>query len=203
MEQLIEVIGENFSAILSGFFVIVGSFFGWFLTLLTTKYQDRIQLAFAEEGTPNDELIERELRTKTSSSECSIRIYNVGNSACFLENIFIMRQGYCLVECFDVSGDHGAIAPNSSMLYTLMQQDADALQYNYSEYYKKPNKLYLDVMYALRKIPVIRNCISDPLFKQSECKVIAYTVNGKRIRGKIDLPFLYIRHTTANPIVEV
>ena len=203
MEQLTETIGENFSAILSGFFVIVGTFFGWFLTLLTTKYQDRVQLAFVEEGTPSDELIERELRTKTSSSECSIRIYNVGKSACFLENLYIMRQGHGLVECYDVIGDHGAIAPNSSMLYTLMQQDADALQYNYSEHYKKPNKLYLHVMHLLRKIPILRNYIVDPLFKQSECKVIAYTVNGKRIHGKINLPLLYIRHTATDPIVEV
>ena len=128
MERLIEALCENFSAVLSGFFVIVGTFFGWFLNQLTAKHRDRPQLAFVAVGTPNDELIEPELRTKTSLSEWSIRIYNIGRTACFLESFIIMRKGHLLVECYDVCNENNAITPNSSILYTLMQQDASALQ---------------------------------------------------------------------------
>ena len=94
MEWLIDAVKENFSAILSGFFVIVGTFFGWFLNQLTIMRQDRPRLAFVAEGTPNEELTELELRTKTSSSEWSIRIYNIGRTACFLESFIIMRKGH-------------------------------------------------------------------------------------------------------------
>lgn len=203
MEQLIEAVGKNFSAILSGLFVFAGTFLGWFLNQLTIMYQDQPRLVFAAVGTPNDELIEVELRTKTSPSEWSVRICNIGKTACFLEKFYIVRKGYTLVECYDVCNDYNSIAPSNSILYTLMQQDADALQYNYSEHYKGPNELYLRIMRLLGNIPVIRNCIVEPLFRQGECKVIAYTVNGKRIHGKIDLPLLYIRHTAKDSIIEV
>lgn len=205
MEQLMEAVGKNFSAILSGFFVIAGTFLGWFLNQLTIMYQDQPRLVFAAVGTPNDELIEVELRTKTSPSEWSIRICNIGKTACFLEKFYIVRKGYTLVECYDVCSDYNSIAPSNSILYTLMQQDADALQNNYSEHYKSPNQLYLRIMRLLGNIPVIRNCIVEPLFRQGECEVIAYTINGKKIHGKIDLPLLYIRHTVTatDSIVEV
>lgn len=200
MEWLIDAVKENFSAILSGFFVIIGTFFGWFLNQLTIMRQDRPQLAFVAEGTPNEELTEPELRTKTSSSEWSIRIYNIGRTAYFLESFIIMRKGHTLVECYDVCCDNGAIAPNSSILYTLMQQDASALQLNYSECYKKPSRIYQYTVHLLMKIPTIQNHIIDPLFKQGECKVIAYSISGKKIYGKIDLPLLYIRHTARDTI---
>lgn len=203
MEQLIEAVSENFSAILNGFFVIAGTFLGWFLNQLTIMYQDRPRLVFAAAGTPNDELVEVELRTKTSPSEWSIRICNIGRTACFLEKFYIVRKGHTLVRCYDICSDYNSIAPSNSIFYTLMQQDADALQYNYSEHYKSPNKLYLRIMRLLGNIPVIRNCIVEPLFRQGECKVIAYTINGKRIYGNIDLPLLYIRHTANGSIVEV
>lgn len=203
MEQLLKAVSGNFGAILSGLFAIFGVLLGWLLTLLTTKYQNRIQLTFLGEGTANIELVERELRTKTSLSEYSIKIYNTGKTACFLRSFCITRKRCHLVECYDIDSDYGAIAPNSSILYTLMQQDASELQRNYSEYYKKPNKLYLRIMRLLGSIPIIRNHIVDPLFRQGECEVIAYTINGKRIFGKIDLPLLYIRHTAKDSIVEV
>lgn len=203
MEQIIEAIGENFSTILSGFFVIIGTFLGWFLNLLTTEHQNKVQLAFVAEGTPSDELTDPELRTKTSPSEWSIRIINTGRTACFLESFEIIRKGHVLVDCYAVCDNHDAIMPSGSILYILMQQDADTLQYSYSKHYKSPNKLYLRATHLCRRIPLIRNYIVDPLFKQGECVVIAYTVNGKRIRGKIDLPLLYIRHTASDSIVGV
>lgn len=195
MERLIEAVGENFGAILSGIFVLAGTVLGWVLTQLTMKLQDRPHLVFAPEGTPNDELTEPELRTKTSASELSIRICNVGKVPCFLDKFYILRKGYTLVECYDVCEDCTAIPPGGSILYTVMEQDNDTLQYKYSEYYKNPNKVYLSLIGHLRKIPVLRYFIKDPQYRQGECKIIAYTIGGEKICGKIDMPLLYIRHT--------
>lgn len=190
----------------SGLFGIVGTItgtvLGIVLTQLVSMYQNKPKLAFVSVGTPIDEWIEEGLRTKTSPSEWSIRICNIGKTACFLEKFYIVRKGYTLIECYDVCSDYNSIAPSNSILYTLMQQDADTLQYNYSKYYRSPNELYLWFMRSLGNIPVIRNRIVDPLFRQGECKVIAYTVNGKRIHEKIDLPLLYIRHAGKDSIAE-
>lgn len=189
----------SIDSLTSGLFGIIGTIagtvLGFVLTQLVSMYQNKPKLAFISVGTPNDELIEEELRTKTSLSEWSVRICNIGRTACILEKFYIVRKGCTLVECYDVCSDYNSIAPSNSILYSLMQQDADALQYNYSEHYKKPHEIYLRIMRLLGNIPVMRNWIVDPLFRQGECKVIAYTVEGKRIYGRIDFPLLYIRHT--------
>lgn len=197
MEQLVNAISENFSALLSGFFVIAGALLGWFLNILTIRHQNRPQLIFLAVGTPDDELTSPELRTSTSSSDYSIRIVNTGRTACFLENIEIFRKGYMLVDCQDVCGNHGAILPNESVLYTLMEQEADSLAYNYSKYYKKPSRIYVQVCKAMQHIPILRSHIGNPELKQGECKVISYTIGGKRLYGKIDFPMLYIRKMAA------
>lgn len=201
MEQLIKALANNFGAILSGVFAIVGVLLGWVLNILTAKYQNRPSLIFKVEGTPESEFTEPELRTKTSLSDLSIQIINAGKTACFLESFEIIRKGHMLVECYDVCSSRSAILPNKSILYTLMEQDADALQFNFSKYYKPPRKAYLVVNHALRHIPVLRNRIADPMYRQGECSVIAYGVDGKKIYGRIDLALLYIRHASRTCIL--
>jgi len=209
MEHLLEIISncENNSAVLSGVFGIIGTLLGtvlgFILTQLVMVYQNRPKLIFVGEGTPNDERVEWELRTKTSPSDLSIRICNTGRTPCFLEDFVIIRKGHELVECYGVSNDHSAIAPSCSVLYTLMHQDASALQYNYSKYYKKPSQIYQKAIFLFSKIPIIRNHVIEPQFRQGECKVIAYDIARKKIHGKIDLPILYIRHTTDDSIAEM
>ena len=194
MEQLVNAISDNFSAILSGFFGIVGVFLGWFLNLLTTSRRNRPQLSFVAESTPNDEVIDSELRTKTSASEWSIRIINTGRTACFIESFEIVRKGHTLVDCYCVCSNHDAILPNGNILYTLMEQDADALQYNFSLYYRMPSKVYLFIVHAFQRTPILGRRIIDPEFKQGECEVIAYGIDGRKIYSRIDLSLLYIRH---------
>ena len=201
MEQLVKALSENFSAMLSGIFVIIGAFLGWFLNLLTTEHQNKVRLAFVAEGTPNNELTDPELRTKTSPSEWSIRIINTGRTACFLESFEIVRKGHTLASCYDVCDNHDAIMPNGNILYTLMQQDADAMQYSFSKYYKKPSKAYFSLIHTMQRIPILGNCITSPEFKQGKCKVIAYSIDGKKIYGRIDLALLYIRHTARASII--
>lgn len=201
MEQLAKAIFENFSAILSGVLAIIGVFVGCLLNLLISEYQNKVRLAFVAESTPNDELTEPELRTKTSPSEWSIRIINTGRTACFLESFEIVRKGRVLVDCYEVCDNHDSIMPNGNILYTLMQQDADAMQHNFSKYYKKPCKAYFSLIHAIQRIPILRNCITNPEFKQGKCKVIAYCINGKKVYGYIDLALLYIRHTARASII--
>lgn len=195
IEKLIKVLSENSDAFLNGFFVIAGVILGWFLNLLTTEHQNKVRLAFVAEGTSNNELTDPELRTKTSLSELSIRIVNTGRTGYFLESFEIICKGHMLVDCYAVYDNHYVIMPNESIVYTLMQQDADALQHNYSKYYRKPSKAYFSFIHAMKRIPRLGNCIADPEFKQGKCKVIAYSLDGKRVRGQVDLAALYIRHT--------
>lgn len=46
------------------------------------------------------------------------------------------------------------------------------------------------------EIKKVKPVIADPMYRQGECSVIAYGVDGKKIYGRIDLARLYIRHTS-------
>ncbi len=200
-EQLAKPLSENSSAFLDGFFVMAGVFLGWFLNLLTTEYQNKSRLIFTIEGTPDYELTDPELRTKTSPSELSVRITNMGSTAYFLENFSIVRKGHWLVDCYGVCEDHKPIMPNESVLYTLMQQDADTLERNFSKYYKKPVKAYLTFVHAMQHLPILGNRIAYPEFAQGKCRVIAYSIDGKSTCSHIDLVLLCLRHSIRRDVV--
>lgn len=63
--------------IFGGFFTILGVIIGWGLNEVSAIRRAKPKLCFKLNSTPDSELVEAELRTKTSASEYSIDIYNV------------------------------------------------------------------------------------------------------------------------------
>ena len=79
-----------FELICNGLFTLLGVFIGWFLNQVSSVRQARPRLCFCFCNTSKDELIEKELRTKTSASDYGIEIYNVGQSPFIKENCWLI-----------------------------------------------------------------------------------------------------------------
>ena len=141
---------------------IIGAFVGWFLNEWSTSRRERPKLCFHMTGTPENELIEKEYRTKTSASEYAIEVFNVGKNAFILDRFSLCYNGKTLVNCF-IDDAKRVILPNDSIVYTLMEQDADALQYHCNQYHF------------------------------GECDIIAYSVDGKKVKGKLEVPLFALR----------
>lgn len=141
---------------------IIGAFVGWFLNEWSTARRERPKLCFQMTGTPEDELTEKELRTKTSASEHGIEVFNVGKNAFILDHFSLCYKEKIMVDCFIDEADR-IILPNENIVYTLMEQDADALQYHCNQ-----NRF-------------------------EECDVIAYSVDGKKAKGKLEVPVFALR----------
>lgn len=141
---------------------IIGAFAGWFLNEWSTSRRERPKLCFQMTGTPEDELTEKEFRTKTSASEHGIEVFNVGKNAFIMEHFSLYYKGKILVDCF-MDEAKRVILPNERVVYTLMEQDADALQYHCNQHHF------------------------------GECDVIAYSVDGKEVKGKLEVPVFALR----------
>lgn len=141
---------------------IIGAFVGWFLNAWSTFRRERPRLYFQMTRTPEDELIEKEYRTKTSASEYTIEVFNVGKNAFILDCFSLCYNGKTLVNC-PIDDAKRVILPNDSIVYTLMEQDADALQYHCNQQHFR------------------------------ECDVIAYSVDEKKVKGKLEIPLLALR----------
>ena len=67
------------SVVIGGAFTVLGVIIGWGLNEMSAARRLRPHLCFKLNSTPDTELVEEGLRTKTSSSEYCIEIYNVAN----------------------------------------------------------------------------------------------------------------------------
>lgn len=185
-----EIIEQIVGTLITGVFTLLGVILGQSFS----RYNNRTRLVFVPEGTSDNELVEKELRTKTSPSEWSVRIYNIGTSPYFPDSFYISHRGNVLVECYSICTEKKVILPSDSYIYTLTEQDASTLQYNFSKYYKEPSKIYMGIIHLFKKFPIVRNHIVNPEFRQGICKVTACDISGKRVFANVDLSLLYIRH---------
>lgn len=141
---------------------VVGTVLGCGLTYLLTVWRERPKLCFSMVSTPDSELIEKELRTKTSLSENGIEIYNVGGKPFILEYFSLLHNGKLLVDC--IFGDGAkVIPPYQSEVYTLDEQESDALQWH---------------------------CDQDPF---ESCDVVAHSVDKKELKGSLETPIFALR----------
>lgn len=141
---------------------IIGALVGWFLNEWSTFRRERPRLYFQMTGISEDELIERELRTKTSASEHGIEVFNVGKNDFRLDHFSLYYKNKILVDCF-MDKEKQGILPNEYAVYMLTEQDADALQFHCNQHHFE------------------------------ECDVIAYSVNGKKVKGKLEVPLFALR----------
>ena len=139
-----------------------GTFLGWFLNEWSTSRKERPKLCFQMVGTPESELTEKEYRTKTSLSEHGIEIFNVGRTAVVLDQFSLYYKNETLVDCF-LNDTERVLLPNQKIIYTLMEQEADALQYHCNQKHFE------------------------------KCDVVAPSLDGKVIKGTLDVPLFAIR----------
>ena len=139
-----------------------GTFLGWFLNEWSASRKERPKLCFQMVGTQESELIEKEYRTKTSPSEYGIEIFNVGRTAVVLDQFSLYYKNETLVDCF-LNDTERVLLPNQKIIYTLMEQEADALQYHCNQKHFE------------------------------KCDVVAHSLDGKVIKGTLDVPLFAIR----------
>lgn len=163
MEKLIELLNNNVvSLMISGVFSILCVVAGWWLNEASTKRREKPKLCFNMTGTPDDELQSKETRTKTSNSDYGIEVYNIGSSPFIMERFSLYHKKKLLVECHFDEPDR-AILPYKSIVYTLMEQQADALEYHCEEE------------------------------KFDQCSVIAYDIEGKQFKCSLDVSRIALR----------
>lgn len=115
--------------IFGGFFTILGVIIGWGLNEVSATRRAKPKLCFKLNSTPDSELVEAELRTKTSASEYCIDIYNVGQSPVIIESFDICWRKQLLIQCFP-RGEDTTILPYHNISYVLTQQDADTIDWH-------------------------------------------------------------------------
>lgn len=117
------------SVVIGGAFTVLGVIIGWGLNEMSAARRLRPHLCFKLNSTPDTELVEEGLRTKTSSSEYCIEIYNVGQSPVIIESFDMCWRKQLLIQCFPSSED-ATILPYHNISYVLTQQDADAIEWH-------------------------------------------------------------------------
>lgn len=102
---------------------------GWMLNEAGAKLRENPKLCFRLTYTPEAELTEKSLRTKTSSSDYGVEIYNLGHNPVILEQFSLNVKKTRMVDCF-IEDEKRTILPYKSIICTLAEQDADALLYH-------------------------------------------------------------------------
>lgn len=156
---------EMTTTIFGGLFTLLGVIIGWGLNELSTVLRSKPKLSFQMVGTPDAELVENELRTKTSLSEYGIEVFNIGQKPFVLESFALYDGNKLLVDCY-IDEQSRVILPYHNIVYTLMEQEADSLLYH---------------------------CKKSHFEK---CKVKAYNLSGKCIKGQLEVPLISLRAST-------
>lgn len=147
--------------IISGLFGLLGVVIGWILNQMSMTRLSKPQLYFQMCRTPDEDLMEKQSRTKTAASEYSVRIYNMGQKPFILEQFQLVYKDM-IITCF-IGEKENTVLPYQSVIYTLMEEDADTLKY----FCKK---------YSFEK-----------------CKAMAYSVDGKCIISELDISWINLQ----------
>lgn len=119
------------TAIITSISTIIGAILGWGLGTINERMNNRVKLCFTLQPYDNGDLIEPELRTKTSESGYAIRVHNVGKVPFLLEQISLRIGNRTMVDC--IIDDVKSLVPYDSIVYQLNQQEYDALLYHCKE----------------------------------------------------------------------
>ena len=149
------MIDEIIGAAISIVSVIIGIIINRFITLQDRKPKVCCSLTH----TPDEEVIEAEARTKTSQTEYSVEIFNLGTQPVIFDifRIYYKRKKQSMIVDCPILEDNRVVMPYKSVIYILEQQDLRNL------------------MFWCKK------------FNFRKCKVLIYCVDGKTIKSKIDL----------------
>ena len=115
------------TVIISGVFTLSGVILGCVLSEVCAARHARPALCFKLSATPDNELTEVGLRTKTSASEYSITIYNYGQRPFLLERIEFYYKKHLLID-YVLTDDDLTIMPYQYRSFILDQQHAKAME---------------------------------------------------------------------------
>lgn len=101
---------------------------------LGDKLKNKPKLCFKMVSTPDEELSEKELRTKTSPSEYGIEIFNLGETPVVIESISLMHKKRTITDCF-LDNESRVVEPYHNVVYTMIEQEADALEWHCKQDY--------------------------------------------------------------------
>ena len=149
------MIEEVIGAVISIVSVIIGIVINRVITLQDRKPKVCCSLTH----TPDEDVIEVEGRTKTSQTEYSVEIFNLGTEPIIFDLFRIYykkKKETMIVDCPVLENDR-IIMPYKSVIYILEQQDLGNL------------------MFWCKK------------FDFKKCKVLIYCVDGKTIKSQINL----------------
>ena len=96
--------------------------------------------------TPDNELVEKSLRTKYSTSEYGIEIINTGDKAILIDSFALCYKQATIVDGCEISRDERCIEPNKSIIYTFAQQQAEVLCYHCHKNNLKECDVYVDII---------------------------------------------------------
>ena len=128
---------------------LAGVIVGWIFNEITMFFRERPKLTFKMVSTPETELIDKEYRTKTSLSEHGIEIYNTGKNPFILESFELCYKNKLLVDCHIVENAK-VLMPSESFTYTLMEQEADALQHHCKHFMDIMNGSYAETHFPCK-----------------------------------------------------
>jgi hypothetical protein len=121
---------EIIIAIIGGAGALLIAILGWALTHIQEKKRQGIKLCYAlQPSRMEDDLIDKEFRTKTSESGYGIQIYNIGNVPFLFEQISLRYKKTIINDCFNAE-EQKTIMPYESYVYQLSEQDYDAILYH-------------------------------------------------------------------------
>ena len=105
------------------------SLFTWLADKFFGSRGNRTKLCLRLVSTPESELTEKAYRTKTSLSDYSIEIYNMGQKPYVIDCFSLSHKKGLLIDCFPDT-EKNTIQPYEKIVYILMEQEANALEYH-------------------------------------------------------------------------
>jgi len=105
------------------------SLFTWLADKIFGSCGNKTKLCLRLVSTAETELIEKAYRTKTSLSDYSIEIYNMGQKPYVIDHFSLSHKKGLRIDCFPDT-EKNTIRPYEKIVYILMEQEANALEYH-------------------------------------------------------------------------
>lgn len=122
------------------------SLFTWLADKFFGSRGNKAKLCLRLVSTPESELTEKAYRTKTSLSDYSIEIYNMGQKPYVIDHFSLSHKKGLRIDCFPAT-EKNTIQPYEKIVYTLMEQEANALEYHCKKAQLKKCKAHVyDIM---------------------------------------------------------
>lgn len=109
---------------------LLGTVLGWALNCLQDSRSKKLKLCLSlQPGNLDSELMDEDLRTKTSESGYCMQIYNIGQMPFFFEQISLQYKKITIIDCINIE-EQNVILPFKSYIYQLNMQEYNSILYH-------------------------------------------------------------------------